>query len=103
MSEAMYYTLLSLLSPRHGYGIMQHVEEISSSRVKLGPGTLYGLLSKMNKAKIIKIVAEDGKRKIYALTEQGLDLLKIEFKRITELYNNGIIIFHDQNRGGGDE
>ncbi|MBR3215326.1 MAG: PadR family transcriptional regulator, partial [Exiguobacterium sp.] len=45
LTEAVYYILLSLQVPRHGYGIMQFVQELSNGRVQLAPGTLYGALS----------------------------------------------------------
>ena len=40
LTEATYYTMLCLVEPRHGYGIMQEVRRISQGAVKLGPGTL---------------------------------------------------------------
>ena len=40
LTEGVYYILLSLYEPRHGYGIMQYVEELSAGRVELGAGTL---------------------------------------------------------------
>ena len=40
LTEAVYYILLSLVTPRHGYGIMQEAERMSSGRVKLAAGTL---------------------------------------------------------------
>ena len=45
LTEAVYYILLSLLSPRHGYGIMQNAETLSGGRVKLAAGTLYGAIN----------------------------------------------------------
>ena len=42
MTEAMYYILLALLRPGHGYGMMQRIKELSSGRIIMGPGTLYG-------------------------------------------------------------
>ena len=33
MTETAYYTLLALKEPRHGYGIMQHVEDITAGEV----------------------------------------------------------------------
>ena len=42
LTEGVYYILLSLMEPMHGYGIMQNVEQLSKGRVKLAPGTLYG-------------------------------------------------------------
>lgn len=38
LTEAVYYILLSLCTPLHGYGIMQRVDEMSSGRVKLAAG-----------------------------------------------------------------
>jgi DNA-binding PadR family transcriptional regulator len=45
LTESMFYILLSLLQPNHGYGIMQQVEERTKGRVALGAGTLYGALN----------------------------------------------------------
>ena len=41
LTEAVFYILLSLYTPMHGYRIMQTVRELSNSRVDLGAGTLY--------------------------------------------------------------
>ena len=46
LTQPMYYVLLSLREQRHGYEIMQYVEWLTKGRVKIGPGTLYSLLSK---------------------------------------------------------
>ncbi|MBQ4101229.1 MAG: PadR family transcriptional regulator, partial [Oscillospiraceae bacterium] len=45
LTEAVYYILLSLTKPMHGYGIMQNVETLSNGRVKLAAGTLYGAIN----------------------------------------------------------
>ena len=45
LTEAVYYILLSLVEPMHGYGIMQNVEQLSGGRVKLAAGTLYGAIN----------------------------------------------------------
>ena len=45
LTEAVYYILLSLLQPMHGYGIMQNTEALSEGRVRLAAGTLYGALN----------------------------------------------------------
>ena len=50
LTEAVYYILLSLCSPLHGYGIMQRVDEMSAGRVKLAAGTLYGALNTLRSA-----------------------------------------------------
>ena len=45
LTEAVFYILLSLDTPLHGYGIMQNVESLSGGRVRLAAGTLYGARS----------------------------------------------------------
>ncbi|MBK1811767.1 PadR family transcriptional regulator [Clostridium sp. YIM B02505] len=91
LTEATYYILLSLVETMHGYGIMQRVEEMTNSQVKLGPGTLYGAISKLVKEEIIvEVINEfDSRRKSYSLTELGKEIVKLEHKRIELLYENG--------------
>lgn len=90
LTEAAFYILLSLTEPRHGYGIMQHVEELTAGRLKLGPGTLYGSLTRMQADNLIEPTAEVDRRKIYSITPSGRVLLRQELERLRELYNNGI-------------
>ena len=44
LTEAVYYILLSLYRPNHGYGVMQQAEALSGGRVRLAAGKLYGAL-----------------------------------------------------------
>lgn len=88
MTETAFYILLSLQTKRHGYSIMQHVEQLTNGRITLGAGTLYGSLSKMKNDGLIDIVKQQGKRKIYQTTKLGNQLLLIEKERIAELYKN---------------
>ncbi len=91
LTEATYYILLSLVRPRHGYGIMQMTEDLSGGRVRLAAGTLYGALSALSaKGWIIQLPAEDeSRRKEYRLTEKGLQVLRREVARLRELADNG--------------
>lgn len=88
MTETAFYILLSLKTPRYGYLIMQHIEELTNGRIKMGAGTLYGALSKMQKDGLIENVKVENKRKIYQITDLGNKLLSLEKERITELYKN---------------
>lgn len=65
LTEAVYYILLSLYRPLHGYGIMQKkVEELSNGRVKLGSGTLYGAINTLlDKSYIEPSITESQGRK----------------------------------------
>ena len=91
LTEAVYYILLSLTNPLHGYGIMQNVEQISNGRVKLAAGTLYGAINTLlEKGWIAALSEEKGSRKKeYLITEQGKEVLRLEIERLNELIENG--------------
>jgi DNA-binding PadR family transcriptional regulator len=118
LTEASYYVLVSLIEPRHGYGIMQNVAAISSNQVRLGPGTLYGALTNLRKQGLIERVkerafaaevdpqakpgaptaapaavggqeSENERRKIYALTELGKKVVGLESRRLQALAQIG--------------
>ena len=86
MTETTIFILLCLRKPNHGYGIVQMVEKMTDGAIKLTPGTMYGSLSKMEKDHVIRFIREDDKRKIYQITDLGLEVLQIELKRIERLY-----------------
>ncbi|WP_410502902.1 helix-turn-helix transcriptional regulator [Exiguobacterium acetylicum] len=90
LTEAVYYILLSLQQPRHGYGIMQFVQELSNDRVKLAAGTLYGALSSLvDKGWIEASDQETGRKKEYIMTNQGRERLQVELDRLKELVRHG--------------
>lgn len=86
MTETAFYILLCLKQPNHGYGIVQTVEKLTDGVIRLAPGTMYGSLSKMEKDGLIRFVREEEKRKIYQITDLGLEVLQLELKRIERLY-----------------
>jgi len=53
LTEPMYYILIALSEECCGVDIMEKVQKISGGRVKVGPGTLYTMLSKFEKNQII--------------------------------------------------
>lgn len=91
LTEGVYYILLSLLEPRHGYGIMQYVQELSGERVNLGAGTLYGALNTMLERDWIEALPEEtnSRKKEYKITEEGIQVLQQELSRLSELIGNG--------------
>ena len=92
MTEAMYYILLALLKPGHGYGMMQRIKELSGGRLEMGPGTLYGVLSRMNKEGLITLTGEEGRRKNYAITDAGKAALLAEYDRLKRLGSDGKLL-----------
>jgi DNA-binding PadR family transcriptional regulator len=101
MSESGFYILLSLNEPRHGYGIILYVKEITRGRINLGAGTIYGTLTKFEKDNLIEPIEEEERRKLYKLTEVGRWLLKEELGRIDEMYKNGHYILGEKDDDQG--
>lgn len=91
LTEAVFYILLSVLEPLHGYGIMQQVKEMSDGRVNLGAGTLYGALNTLLDRQWIYLLdtEEDSRKKAYGITALGRDRVEMELARLEELLRNG--------------
>jgi DNA-binding PadR family transcriptional regulator len=91
LTEAVFYILLSLFSPMHGYGIMQNVRELSNERVDLGAGTLYGAINTLLEKNWIKSIAgeKDSRKKEYQITDLGKSIIQGEIVRLEELIING--------------
>ena len=62
------------------------MEKMTDGSIRLTPGTMYGSLSKMEKDQVIRFVREEDKRKIYQITDLGLEVLGLELQRIERLY-----------------
>ena len=94
LTEGVYYILLSLTAPMHGYGIMQNVDLLSQGRIQLAAGTLYGAINKLLEKKWIIALPEiqDSRKKEYQITDTGLNILRNEITRLHELLRNGTLI-----------
>lgn len=93
LTESMYYILLAVLKPNHGYGIIQKVQELTDDRVILGAGTLYGAINTMLDKRWLVLYSEEKesrKKKEYIITDLGKDVLKAEINRLDELFKNGV-------------
>ncbi|WP_206427774.1 PadR family transcriptional regulator [Bacillus sp. FJAT-42376] len=90
MTETAFYILLSLAEPRHGYGIVKHVEEMTNARIRLGSGTVYGTLTKMQKDGVITLFSDEERKTVYEITDTGKKLMAAEISRLKELYQNAI-------------
>lgn len=58
LTEVTFYILLSLFTPKHGYAIMQFVEEKTAGRLTLGAGTLYGAMTSLEEKGWIRRLGE---------------------------------------------
>lgn len=91
LTEAVYYILLSLFEPMHGYGIMQNVAALSDGRVNLAAGTLYGAIGVLLERGWISAVPgeRNSRKKDYVITRQGKAAVQTELVRLRELVRNG--------------
>ena len=91
LTEALFYILLAVRTPNHGYGIIQDLNEMTGGRVVLGPGTLYGAINSMLTKGWISLFSEDKesrKKKEYLLTKIGREIFEQEVNRLNELVEN---------------
>ena len=94
LSEATFYVMLALNEPLHGYAIMQKVETMSGGSVTLGPGTLYGVFGTLEKQALIVKVAEEERRKVYALTALGRKVLAEQVRRLEIMVGNARVLLN---------
>jgi len=100
LTEALFYILLAVRKPNHGYGITQEVEELTGGRVTLGPGTLYGAIQSLVKKDWIRIYSEDTesrKKKEYLITDEGRAVFEAERTRLNELVKNAALMEGNNN------
>lgn len=87
MPSAAFHILLALSDgDLHGYGIMRNVADLTSGRVRLGPGTLYGSIQTLLQEGLIEEVGEpEGRRRSYRLTSSGRRLAQAEAERLADM------------------
>jgi DNA-binding PadR family transcriptional regulator len=79
---------------RHGYAIKQEVERRTGGAIRLGPGTLYEAIQRLEDSSLIEEAPSEGaepingqqaQRRYYRLTERGWTTLKLEMKALGQL------------------
>lgn len=105
MSEQAYLVMLALADEeRHGYGVVQAVLALTDGRVRLGAGTLYGVLDRLVEAGYAEASGEvvvDGRaRRYYRLTGAGLDAVQAETQRLADLARRARRVLHRPALGG---
>lgn len=92
LTPAFFHILLAVVNEAsHGYAIMQAVQERTGGAVKLGPGSLYWAIKRLVDADLLKEVPApsprvgDERRRFYALTVFGRDVLKREVEILAEI------------------
>lgn len=86
LTETVYYILLVLNRPLHGYGAIQEIDQLSNGDVKIAAGTMYGAIENLLKLRWIKEVpSQDKRRRVYQITEDGKNILSLETQRMQQL------------------
>lgn len=89
-----FFILLLLYEPRHGYAVMQFIEQQAEGRLKPGAGSLYGALNNLTEKGWIEPLDEaDRRRRDYQITLQGRHVVKGEIARLHQLtaFAEGIV------------
>jgi DNA-binding PadR family transcriptional regulator len=80
--------------PRHGYSIVQEVRK--QAGINLGPGTLYGALSRLEAYGLVAGMPAEGRRRPYRLTDKGQQTLEAQLDAMARFLRiNG----HMEERG----
>ena len=88
-AEPSLFILASLgEGPKHGYAIMTDVEAISGQR--LGPGTLYAALARLEKRGLIEALEPEERRRPYRLTGLGETTLRTLLEGLSNFARTGL-------------
>ncbi len=80
--------LTSLASgSKHGYGLLLDIEGFAG--VRLGPGTLYGAISRLEERGLIEPVASEGRKRPYRLTAEGAQVLEATLAELRAIVDEG--------------
>ncbi|MBQ7160096.1 MAG: helix-turn-helix transcriptional regulator [Clostridia bacterium] len=83
LTEQMFYILMALNDGKKcGIEIVEYINAKTRGRVRLGPATLYTLLSKFEASSMINEVETDGRKRTYEITESGTELYLNEIERL---------------------
>lgn len=94
LTESVFYILLLLHKPAHGYALMKDIAEMTGGRVNLGAGSLYGAFETLQKKGWIRAVDERSKdRRIeYIITDTGKEFFEKELIRLEEMLANARVL-----------
>jgi DNA-binding PadR family transcriptional regulator len=74
--------------PRHGYAITRDVREMTG--VSLGPGTLYGVLARLEQQGLIEPLPGDERRRPYRLSDAGAEALREQLTALGRVAETGL-------------
>jgi DNA-binding PadR family transcriptional regulator len=88
-SDPALFILVSLAGgDKHGYAMMEDIEAVCGTR--LGPGTLYGALARLEKRGLVEPLVSEEKRKPYRITAAGASALERRLTKIESFARAGL-------------
>ncbi len=72
---------------KHGYALLQDIEAFAG--VRLGPGTLYGAISRLEERGLIAAVEAPGRRRPYRLSGAGAEALRSALAELRTIVDEG--------------
>ncbi|WP_078393470.1 PadR family transcriptional regulator [Shouchella patagoniensis] len=94
LTDSTFYIMAALTKPRHGYAIMNLIEETTAGIITIGPASMYTIIKKLLKQEWIYLHdGTDTRRKTYLLTVKGTEVLEKEVKLrklMIQLAENGL-------------
>jgi len=88
-SDPPLLVLASLASgPKHGHAMIEDIDSISGTR--LGPGTLYGAIARLEQQGWIEPLAPEDRRRPYRITSEGLRVLRAKLSTLAQVAQAGL-------------
>lgn len=82
LTDSVFYIMSAFSKPRHGYAVMQLIEDTTEGAFVVGPASLYTIIKKLTKEAYIELSpSPDSRRKVYVLTEAGRKALEWDIAR----------------------
>jgi DNA-binding PadR family transcriptional regulator len=89
LSDPPLLVLVSLIDgPKHGHAMIEDIFQLCGKR--LGPGTLYGAIARLENQGWIEPLAPDERRQPYRLTPEGLRVLRAKLTTLHRFTKAGL-------------
>ena len=85
LTESMFYVLMAFCQEAMcGIDVAEFIEKRTKGRILIGPATLYTILAKFEKEKLIKEIEVEGRKRTYEITLKGMEAYKAEVDRLKQ-------------------
>ena len=85
LTESMFYVLMAFhQGPMCGIDVINWIDCRTKGRIRMGPATLYTILGKFEKEKMIQEIRVEGRKRTYRITDLGRTAYTEELKRLKQ-------------------